>query len=624
MKKLIAISLISLSFSARADVCQLSGGNFESAVRINGLPGYFFKVHPDGKSIAFIESGNQYIDLTTGSQHRFQGGVDPVWSPDGAILTHPGDDDKGMTLYHGDAAIAAALKGKPEEAPKVSDPRLQGVYQSIGKSGDTYSVITDQGGASIAQYQIVEGVITPMGQSGRLCNNITNFPSDLPMLSRDSKYLSVYDSTTRSTKIYNVNGMSCDLAVDLGFPTGKVSFNMDSSQITFHMDQFGEFDDGWFSGISKDKVKNVVAVKLTRDGNRLIPGDWSLVSKASTIGDGGYYPDYDAEGNIHYLEDRANFFQFVKVRQNQLEWYPYDSQLLRVSGDCTECAKRQEKNGLEILAGLWSNVCSESGVDMKLSPIHAATIDPAACTSLVNDFWTPALNVTKEKLLESCPKRGQESGKIVGEWDLNRQINGEKLFNSRCLMCHSSDLDAVVEKKFTIETGPDDAVPGESFKIVDPIPAFELDAIDSRSIERMNSSIYMGTMPRGSVFTQDERSQVADFLDRKLVDHGDDYTETWEPRIRRYTATHLTKEIETQLASNPNASQAVKESTIRRLNCTHGGINCEAYLVEYESTLSGESKEKDLMRTKCEVMVGGVTPQICHDWYLKQSEKKKE
>ena len=621
MKKLIAISLISISFSVSADVCQLNGGSFDSAVRINGLPGYFFKVHPDGRYISFIESGNKLIDLTNGTQTRLQGGVDPVWSPDGAMLTHPGNNEEGMSLYHADAAIAASVRGKPEEAKAVSDARLQGVYQSIGKSGDTYSAITDHDGVSLAQYKITEGVITPSGERASLCGNIPNFSSDLPMLSRDSKYLSVYDSTTRSTKIYNINGVNCDLAVDLGFPTGKVSFNMDSSQITFHIDQFGEFDDGWFSGISKDKVKNVVAMKLTREGNRLIPGDWSLVSKAIAIGDGGYYPDYDAQGNIHYLEDRANFFQFVKVRQNQLEWFAFDANILKRSGDCVECNKRQDRNGLDVLATLWTNVCEASGVDMRLSPISAASIDPVGCVALVNEFWTPALEITKERLLSSCPRHGQEQGNIVGEWDLNRQRNGEELFNSRCLMCHGSQINASVEKRFTIQVGPSDFLGGDTFRIRDMLPAFNLEENDERTIRRMQSAISAGTMPRGSVFSPDERTMVREFLDRKLVDHGDDYTEQWEPRIRRYSPVHLAKELESRLASIPETATAAREKITREVNCKFGNINCEAYIVEYEANLPPVNKLNNVMRMKCRVMVGGITPQVCHEWYLEHSNE---
>ncbi|MES2526906.1 MAG: hypothetical protein V4598_07450 [Bdellovibrionota bacterium] len=624
MKKLIAISLISISFFANADVCQLNSGSFDSAVRINGLPGYFFKVHPDGKYISFIESGNKLIDLTNGSQTRLQGGVDPVWSPDGAILTHPGNNEEGMNLHHANSAIAASLAGAPDNSKPVTDPRLQGVYQSIGKSGDTYSAITDHEGVTLAQYKIEEGVITPSGESARLCGNLPNFNSDLPMLSRDSKYLSVYDSSSRSTKIYNVNGVNCELAVDLGFPTGKVSFNMDSSQITFHIDQFGEFDDGWFSGISKDKVKNVVAMKLTRDGNRLIPGDWSLVSKAVAIGDGGYYPDYDAAGNIHYLEDRANFFQFVKVRQNQLEWFPFDANILKRSGDCVDCNKAQERNGLDVLATLWTNVCEASGIDMKLSPVSAASIDPAGCIALVNEFWTPALEITKERLLASCPRLGSQQGNIVGEWDLNRQRNGEELFNSRCLMCHGSQMNANVERRYQVQTGPETYTTGEAYRIRDLLPPFDLETNDGRTLRRMQNAIGSGSMPRGSVFTPDERSMVTEFLERKMVDHGnDDDSEMWEGSIRRFTPENLAKEVQTQLEANPTATPSQKETITRAVNCMYGNINCDAYMVEYAASLPAENKEEKIMRMKCDVM-SGVTPQQCHDWYIEQNDDEDE
>lgn len=613
--------MISIVSSAQANVCNLRQGSFDTAVRINGLPGYFFKVHPDGKHIAFIENGNRLIELSSGDQYQLPGGVDPVWSPDGKLLTHPGESE-GMNFHHADAAIAAAKRGSPQESVPTSDPRLQGVYQSVGQEGNTYSVLTDTQGASYGKYEIRNGVVTPVGEMQQLCANIPDFPSDLPMLSKDGKYLSVYDSNSRSTKIFNVTNGSCSLAVDLGFPTGKVSFNADSSQITFHLDQFGEFDDGWFSGISKDKVKNVVALKLTKSGERLVPGDWSLVSRATNAGDGGYYPDYDAAGNIYYLEDQNNFFQFVKVRQNQLEWFPFDQQIFRTSGDCENCVAPPTRSPMEILSSMWGRVCDQAGINMTDSPLHVTAIDPVECRAMVNRFWTRSLGVPKERLLNSCPRMNTEAGRVVGVWDTNRMASAEQLFNSRCLMCHSRPMDYDRRETIMVMTGPQTGTTGESFTVPSTLPKIDLNENDADTIERMRRAITSGTMPRGSSFTSDEQSMVDQFLERKLIDLPDsEEADGWSQTVNRYTPENLAVVMAEELQS---ATSETPDAVRMRVNCFYGNTGCENYLRVFESqiqSLPAEEREKQLTRMKCSVLTG-ITARECFDWFKENPEVK--
>lgn len=617
--------MILISSWGQANVCNLREGSFDSAVRINGLPGYFFKVHPDGKYIAFIEGGNQLLDFESGKEYRLQGGVDPVWSPDGKLLSHPGNED-GMAFHHSHEAIPAALEGKPDNTKPFVDKRLEGVYQSIGKYGDTYSVITDHGGVTMGRYKIEDGKITTVGDVRPLCKNLESFGTDLPMLSKDGKYLSVYESGSRSTKIYSLAGNDCELAADLGFPTGKVSFNSDSSQITFHLDQFGEFDDGWFSGISKDKVKNVVSLKLEKNGSKLIPGEWSLVSKATTAGNGGYYPDYDREGNIYYLEDRENFFQFVKVRQNQLEWFPFDQKMFRTSGDCANCVTVPQKTSLEVLSSMWSRVCDQAGINLNNSPLHATAIDPVECRNMVESFWTSSLEVSKETLLASCPKKASETGKITNEWDLNRMANAEALFNQRCLMCHSRPMEFEKNVTALVSTVPDEYTPGESFKVKSHLPKIDLNENDTRVLRRIHNAVGNGSMPKGSAFTVEQQMMVREFLERKLLDHpgGSDYDESqWTPRINRYKPEHLAAKMEQELSQYQDQPETVKDSIRRMVNCTYGNIDCDKYVVEFEAQIGGspEEKEKQVMMMKCSVLAG-VTPQECNDWYEKHPSEE--
>lgn len=620
--------MILISFSGQANVCNLREGSFDSAVRINGLPGYFFKVHPDGKYIAFIENGNDLLDLETGKQYDLPGGVDPVWSPDGKFLTHPGDND-GMSFHHSEKAISSALLGKPNDSQPFNDDRLKGVYQSIGKQGDTYSVITDYQGASIARYKIEDEKFTTVGDVAPLCKNIPGIYSDLPMLSKDGKYLSSYDSTSRSTKIYSLNGNDCTLAVDLGFPTGKVSFNNDSSQITFHLDQFGEFDDGWFSGISKDKVKNVVSLKLEKKDEKLIPGEWSLVSKVTSAGDGGYYPDYDQAGNIYFLEDRDNYFQFIKVRQDQLEWFPFDAKIFRTSGDCQNCLAEPPKSSLEILSAMWARVCDQAEMNLNNSPLHATAIDPVECRKMVEDLWTPSLEVTKEALLSSCPKRNTEVGKITGVWDTNRMATAEGLINQRCIMCHTQPMEFEKEITIMVSTVPDKYESGEKVKVNSKLPRINLLESDPKTIQRMQHAVDSGTMPKGSSFTSDQQKMVREFLDRKLLDFSGDALEDdfqWSPRVNRYSPEHLAKKMEEELSPYQTQPEPMKDSIRRMVNCIYGNISCDNYVVEFESQIQGtpEEKEQQVMQMKCQVLAG-VTPQECNDWYERTTltEEKK-
>lgn len=610
--------MILISFSGQANVCNLREGSFDSAVRINGLPGYFFKVHPDGKYIAFIENGNELLDFETGKHYDLQGGVDPVWSPDGKILTHPGDND-GMAFHHSDEAILAALEGKPSESKPFVDERLKGVYQSIGKQGDTYSVITDYKGASIARYKMEDQKFTTVGDVTPLCKNIPGIHSDLPMLSKDGKYLSSYDSQSRSAKIYSLNGNDCTLAVDLGFPTGKVSFNSDSSQITFHLDQFGEFDDGWFSGIGKDKVKNVVSLKLEKNGEKLIPGEWSLVSKVTSAGDGGYYPDYDQAGNIYFLEDRDNYFQFVKVRQDQLEWFPFDAKVFRISGDCENCVVAPPKSSLEILSAMWGRVCDQAGINLANSPLHATAIDPLECKKMVEDLWTASLEVTKESLLSSCPKKTNEVGKITGVWDTKRMASAEALINQRCIMCHSQPMEFEKEITIMVSTVPDKYEFSQKVKVNSKLPKINLSESDAKTIQRMGYAVSAGSMPKGSSFTSDQQKMVREFLERKLLDFPSDASEEgpqWSPTINRYAPEHLAKKMEEVLSQFEDQPEVMKESIRRMVNCTYGNIGCDKYIVEFESQIQGtpEEKKEQVMQMKCQVMTG-VTPQECNDWY---------
>jgi hypothetical protein len=618
MRKLIVTSLICASFSSSADVCRLNESSFDRAVRINGLPGYFFKVHPDGQYLSFISEGNHLLDFNTGEELRLPGSVDPVWSPDGAFLTTPGENDSGMTIYKTGDVIAAAKAKEPNGAAEVIDGNLLGVYQSVGKKGNSYSIITDQNGLTLAQYQSSGGKLSSAGVPQKLCQNVGDFHSDLPMLSRDGEFVSVYDSSSRSTKIYHITGTDCELSVDLGFPTGKVSFNMDSSQISFHVDQFGDFDSGWFSGVSRDKVKNVVSVKLNRKGNKLVPSEWSLVTSTTTPGDGAYYPDFDRQGNIYYLEDKGNFFQFVKVRPDQLQWSPFHSRLFNSSPDCEECGPKPSPSSLEVLASLWTSVCQSSGIDLSRTPVLANAIDPVACRELVSSHWSASLGVSRDELLKACPKVRHSTGTVTGQWDTQKVASGEAIFKSRCLMCHTNPRSYMESGSVTYRTGEDTMVTGETYSFRKTIPAFNSDGLGQSHYVKMQNAISAGLMPKGSSLSYEDKQALNEFLNRKKVDGIRDDGRYWTPDVRRYSPENLAAELKRELDGYPEAPSEIRAQITRSVNCIYGNIDCDKWLVEFEQMMTEKDPQKheaQLMQMKCAVLAGGVTIHSCFEWY---------
>lgn len=612
LKVIAAICVVSFASATNANpLCALSEGPGKNLYRINDLPGYFFKVHPDGKSLSFIgEGSNILLNLETGAQHKSIGQVDPVWSPDGKFITHPDQEVGGLRFHDSEAYKNAAIAGDLTQSPgKMSD--IQGVYQSIGIIDNGYRIVTDEDGMSVAEFSYSEAGPVVTKPQENPCANIENFATDLPMLSKDGRYVSVYDQESKSTKIYQLNGKNCELALDLGFPTGKVSFNQNSSQIAFHMDQFAKFDNGYFSGISKDKVKNVVVMNLTpsEGGKKLTPSSWALVSGSTTPGDGGYYPDFDAEGNVYHLEDQNNFFQFVKTPQSELDFVDFQIGPFKDYVGCGDC-NRGPKTGVEILAELWTKVCKEeTKVDMTRASILAMAMNPEKCRQLVNDFWTLTLGMTKEELLKSCPKKNSPAKETIGNWDLQRSVSAEQIISSRCVMCHTQAMDLADGKyPYFMSTGPGQ-FEQKTYKAQKHLDAISLNKLTREVVYEMGFAISDNSMPKGSTLTEDEKTSVSSYLKRKLLDFPNDGGGPGTQVIFEWTDEEVDKQVadlRTQYAENPEDL----EEGIAQIKCQYNQKYCQAYIdfrrpiiekeaLNYPEDERAEYIETEMMRAKC-------------------------
>lgn len=633
MKRATAFSLIFLACSAAgSDYCKLNEGPAEKKIRINGVPGFFFKVHPDSNFLSYIETEhNTLLDLNTGKQHPLAGGIDPVWSPDGKFMTHPGEEeDEGIQFYHAKEILQATLTGKKDGAKKYNSA-LGGVYQSIGLKDGKYSVISDEDGVSIADFEFGANGPKQVGDVRKPCGNIPNLGSDLPMISKDGKFLSIYHATDRSTKIYKLNGNDCDLAMETGFGTGKVSFNSDSSQIAFHIDQFGEFQNGYFSGVSKDKTRNVVVMNIEESSSgKLIPTSWALASFHSKPGDGGYYPDFDKDGNIYYMEDISNNFQFVKVSPKSLEFRPMEDDLSYAKKICVSCTSSGSTtpSSTVILANIWKEACKSSVLP---SEELVMGINPSECRNMVEKFYVDSLGVEKEVLMNTCPQKDHQAASIVGQWNPNQGLQAEALIKGKCIVCHTQPRAYDTEEEIQVMRHPADWDNYETIKYKKILPPINLNSMDETLAEQMLGAIQGGTMPKGSPLPDVQKKMITTYLEKKLldldsVDEGSDYS-----TVRRFTDDALEMTKRQTLAQFPDASPELKQQMIITVNCVYAQKNCEEYIEQNRASINEEAsrlpaekrerfKSDKITQLKCQNLYQ-VNPQQCRDSEKRLNQK---
>lgn len=625
----ISLTLFACSVEAN-NVCSLKPANADKVVKIGGVPGFFFKVHPDGNLITFIEADhNTMVDMNTGKEYPTMGNIDPVWSPDGKFMTHPGggetEEMAHMKFYHGEDIIKKTLEGKPIDA-KSFGSKLQGVYQSIGVLGnDKYNIITDHNGISMAEYTYSDRGPVQTSEIKKPCGNIPDLPTNLPMLSKDGKYLSAHGGNPATTKIYKLSGDKCDLALDLGMGTGKVSFNQDSSQIAFHVDQFSEFESGYFSGVGKDKVKNVVVLNLEEANGKLIPTEWAMASKNIRPGNGGYYPDFDKHGNVYFLEDQDNNFQFVKVAPESLEFRPMEKDLLFGKNHCVSCqGGSPDKSPTDILAKMWMDACpKENFLPLNHFRELVMAIDPLECKKMVNDFWLASLGVTKESLLSTCPQKLEHKPEEIGAWNPNQKLEAEAILKGKCISCHKGSKTFEAEETLYVQTGPNGEGTDETITVIKKMGPLNLDKLDYKTATQMLYSIQSGKMPKKEPLSGKDKKAVTDYLQKRMLDMKEVYTNDYLS-VRRYTEENLELERQNIYRQFPNASPQQKTDLINMVNCVYGQKNCTEYIeaqkpsIEYEAAkLPVEEQEKyrhnRMMTLRCSNLIE-VTPQQCIDW----------
>jgi hypothetical protein len=419
------------------------------------------------KQIYYIANGQNWLRDQRGTEsHPIPGSIDPVPTPDGKWLTIP-----GMRFYDMRAIEArhAAGQDASDVPPTIDDFGLSGVYQSIGQlpdqnGGNVYRVITDQGGATFQDYEAHQGpnvesaVVKPIHAAGgqRLCPELETQNMQMPMLSKDGRYISLYSSDDRATKIYEITDgtWACREVLNLGFPTGKVDFNFDNSEITFHQDAY-YLHTGYFSGVDSMMTKDIYTVQLTKDSNGKVNGAKSIsrLSFSGRKGSGTYYPRYNKQGEIMAARDQENNFSIATFDASKAYTMPFWTPTGSVPTPTRDAVSRYA------LGALWNKACAKEGYafDTATEATFAAlSLDPRACRELATKYWEqkkeevktelrglPNMQVsmidelTLDSITAACPDINHPDGQVENIGILTQgELNIQRIFNGRCQECH--------------------------------------------------------------------------------------------------------------------------------------------------------------------------------------------
>ena len=461
---------------------------------------FFISPNPNGKEVAVIDEGfaNKLIDLSSLSDQEvlsdgskqisiLPGSVDPVFTPDGKYITLP-----SSIFYRYEDAKKKADKAKPVVQEFHGAP-----YQSVGQPNPKrrdYNYISDPNPIDpesniyftkvLIEDKKVLGIFKREVQTiskGHVCKG--KITGSLPMISPDGKYISYLDKFTQTTKIMfiGVNGDECKEVLDLGIPTGKVSFNFDENnrQLTFHVER-SNYISGWFQEITATFSTDAFILDIDSSTNEETGDEkWKVsgmkrLSMNSTPRTGTYYPRFTRDGGVIAAKTTvdkdgdvvSNIVQFSGTQIDRLQSNTtaiINPSLVKGQADCQKSPVLDRQIAL---GKLFSSVCDTLSLpdQDKDSLLIAPFIDRDSCFHLITDFWNSRWakikmktssrkeedlsyldNITKDDLLAICPEETGRSTevKIEAEKINDKQVTDAELFQDKCAACHESGFNEV-------------------------------------------------------------------------------------------------------------------------------------------------------------------------------------
>lgn len=444
-----SICLISAQVIAEDPWCAVDANKPIQRIQLDVEPSYFISADPSGRYVGVISRGNHVYDLEASQQgqkvvhSKVTGSYDPVFTPDGKYLTLPGGE-----FYDADE-IRKGVQNKQEIIQSSHIGKGKGsesAYQSVGllkdrKKTSVYMYVSDskdKDASAQLEYFIAEvdhkkKELKTLKQ-GSLCKSLDE--AHTPMISADGEYLSVLNPKTKSTQIYRVgeNGEDCKLMVDLGVPTGKVSFDFGKAQrkLAFHVDRHST-NVSWFSGLGMGVIKDTYVMDLEvtgkGDSEKWVVKGLERLNVHKDEATGTYYPRFRKDGTIvavsvekepreinGKLRTDTNYYLDVydpkkgKINKN------YDPDLMN-SFLCEDQKLKAGAAEAVALAWLWKKVCNESSFADRIKDALLITpyLNKNACYQLVDKFWNEKKTefLQTEQYIDKYTKDGDTYGASI-------------------------------------------------------------------------------------------------------------------------------------------------------------------------------------------------------------------
>ncbi len=487
-------------------------------------------VSTEGNRVYYITgTGNKMGQIGSDKVVKIPGRVDPVPTPDGKWLTVPTWPREPFKMQFFNMNKLKAMGDDASGAtPDFEDGSLSGVYQSIGmlpeKNGNSvYRVITDKNGASFQDYEVREERTPVRSEATRLCPELEKRNMKMPMLSKDGRYISLFNTDLGVTKIYEIQegSWACKEVIDLGIPTGKVDFSFNNARIAFHVDSYARHDK-YFSGVDANMTKDIYSVGLNRDAQGRITGarDITRLSFSGRKGSGTYYPRWNSAGHVVAARDEDNQFSLAEFDPtkgyNMPFWTPRSSQPATADAVARYA-----------LGALWNRSCAKAGYAFDTvteAAFATLSLDPESCRNLARKYWAasreeivaqlrrvqglqgPILEeVNEAAVLAACPDAPRAAGGAVATSGslLASRATPAAIFSGRCQDCHTGSYQ-----------DPQTNLMAPAIDFDKPLTQAQVLNIRARIGLPAELSVHMPP-PGSGQLTDDEQVVLRDFLDAR-------------------------------------------------------------------------------------------------------------
>jgi hypothetical protein len=269
--------------------------------------GFFFKPIANSDLVSYTSQNAAFLfDLGSRHEQRIPGTVDPVPTPDGKFVTRPG------LMFYPMATLAAG-----DTIPFFIDRELPDEYQTVSilkQSRDAlrYRVVTGwRMNLRLRDYDVTfapDGKplhVQPLGTPSVPCPGRS---FSLPISSKGSREVGVYDTQSKTNRIIEVtdDGRCVDV-LDLGFASGKLSFNYDGSTIAFATSRIDVDAEGFMLQPEEAFYKD--ALVLYRKTGRIVSLSRNRGLRGMT------FPEFLPDGRSIILDQRSRLrpSEFIRV-----------------------------------------------------------------------------------------------------------------------------------------------------------------------------------------------------------------------------------------------------------------------------------------------------------------------